>query len=59
MKKVSQISCKVCKKVIIKYDSESYVSGICCYMCRDRIIPDYIPLKQHKQYMEIYYDRTM
>jgi hypothetical protein len=47
--------CKCCKENIINECSESYICGCVCAVCRDKIIPKYIPLKQHKKYLNSKY----
>jgi hypothetical protein len=47
------VECPICNTIRINRHSESGIAGACSY-CRDSIIPNHIPLKQHPKYIKQY-----
>jgi len=43
--------CILCALCIHKSFTRSFLIGV-CLKCRDKIIPDHIPSRQHKKYLE-------
>ncbi len=52
------IYCPICNQVRIHHNSDSGKAGA-CYKCRDRIIPKYVLLEQHKQYVKLYLKKKL
>lgn len=50
---MTNILCPMCKKIAINILSESGLIGA-CWRCRDKVIPTYIPEKQHKLFIKLY-----
>jgi hypothetical protein len=48
---VSYIICRFCRVRHLTMFSTSWKIGG-CYICRDKLIPIYIPTEQHKQFLD-------
>jgi hypothetical protein len=45
--------CPICENIPVYRKSESGLIGACA-RCRDKLIPEHIPLKQHKTFIKQY-----
>ena len=50
---MSHFICPICTDTIVVTYSESGIAGACA-VCRDEIIPSYIPISQRDQFVRLY-----